>query len=376
MKKRRNNNKYFLVGGIIALIIIIILAINVLDNKIKEDNLYNIGNPEEQAKYIDLNSVLVFDEYVLENFSDVDISLDTNKLYRSQSVIQGSTFSEAYAEAEKLKEIADKTEFTSSNLDKTSFNLLKKDIFENNYNKLKLSYFSNPNMDKELYDKGKAYLESYLNNKAIKTVGSGYLLNYYDGYESLLSTDINDINWDFLKDSEVNNSEKIKGLKYINNENYYIYSYLEDINLLDKSKLKDSKLKIDDLEVQGSFESITNIDDGFIIKFKLIDEIEKLYDKRFVNVQMETSNKELYKIPKKALVYMGDYTGLYYVSNRKVYFAPVKVFDEDDEFLYVSSNFNDIFPRKLNNEDLQFNKLESFSKVILNPQDYKEGDYY
>ena len=376
MKKRRNNNKYFLIGGIIALIVIIILAINVLDNKIKEDNLYNIGNPEDISRHIDLASVLVFDEYVLENFSDVDISLDANKLYRSQSVIQGSTFSEAYAEAEKLKEIADKTEFTSSNLDKTSFNLLKKDIFENNYNKLKLSYFSNPNMDKELYDKGKAYLESYLNNKAIKTVGSGYLLNYYDGYESLLSTDINDINWDFLKDSEVNNSEKIKGLKYINNENYYIYSYLEDINLLDKSKLKDSKLKIDDLEVQGSFESITNIDDGFIIKFKLIDEIEKLYDKRFVNVQMETSNKELYKIPKKALVHMGDYTGLYYVSNRKVYFAPVKVFDEDDEFLYVSSNFNDIFPRKLNNEDLQFNKLESFSKVILNPQDYKEGDYY
>lgn len=376
MKKRRNNNKYFLIGGIIALIVIIILAINVLDNKIKEDNLYNIGNPEDKSRHIDLASVLVFDEYVLENFSDVDISLDANKLYRSQSVIQGSTFSEAYAEAEKLKEIADKTEFTSSNLDKTSFNLLKKDIFENNYNKLKLSYFSNPNMDKELYDKGKAYLESYLNNKAIKTVGSGYLLNYYDGYESLLSTDINDINWDFLKDSEVNNSEKIKGLKYINNENYYIYSYLEDINLLDKSKLKDSKLKIDDLEVQGSFESITNIDDGFIIKFKLIDEIEKLYDKRFVNVQMETSNKELYKIPKKALVHMGDYTGLYYVSNRKVYFAPVKVFDEDDEFLYVSSNFNDIFPRKLNNEDLQFNKLESFSKVILNPQDYKEGDYY
>lgn len=376
MKKRRNNNKYFLIGGIIALIVIIILAINVLDNKIKEDNLYNIGNPEDKSRHIDLASVLVFDEYVLENFSDVDISLDANKLYRSQSVIQGSTFSEAYAEAEKLKEIADKTEFTSSNLDKTSFNLLKKDIFENNYNKLKLSYFSNPNMDKELYDKGKAYLESYLNNKAIKTVGSGYLLNYYDGYESLLSTDINDINWDFLKDSEVNNSEKIKGLKYINNENYYIYSYLEDINLLDKSKLKDSKLKIDDLEVQGSFESITNIDDGFIIKFKLIDEIEKLYDKRFVNVQMETSNKELYKIPKKALVHMGDYTGLYYVSNRKVYFAPVKVFDEDDKFLYVSSNFNDIFPRKLNNEDLQFNKLESFSKVILNPQDYKEGDYY
>lgn len=376
MKKRRNNNKYFLVGGIIALIIIIILAINVLDNKIKEDNLYNIGNPEEQANYIDLNSVIVFDEYVLENFSDVDISLDTNKLYRSQSVIQGSTFSEAYVEAEKLKEVADKIEFTSNNLDKTSFSSLKKDIFENNYNKLKLSYFSNPNMDKELYDKGKAYLESYLNNKAIKTVGSGYLLNYYDGYESLLSTDINDINWEFLKDSEFNNSEKIKGLKYINNENYYIYSYLKDINLLDKSKLKESKLKIDDIEVQASFESITNIDDGFIIKFKLIDDIEKLYDKRFVNVQMETSNKELYKIPKKALVHMGDYTGLYYVSNRKVYFAPVKVFKEEEEFLYISTNFSDIFPRKINSEDLQFNKIESFSKIILNPQDYKEGDFY
>ena len=376
MKKRKNNNKYYIIAGLALLIVIVILAINILDNKIKEDNLYNIGNPEDQSKHIDLASVLVFDEYVLENFSDVDISLDANELYRSQSVIQGSTFSEAYAEAEKLKEIADKTEFSSNNFDKASFNRLKKDIFENNYNKLKLSYFSNPNMDKESYDKGKAYLESYLNNKAIKTVGPGYLLNYYDGYESLLSTEDKEINWDFLKDPELNNSEKIKGLKYINNENYYIYSYLKDINLIDKSKLKDSKLKIDDLEVQANFESITNIDDGFIIKFKLIDEIEKMYDKRFVNVQMETSNKELYKIPKKALVHMGDYTGLYYVRNRKVYFAPVKVFNEDGKFLYVSTNFNDIFPRKLNNEDLQFNKLESFSKIILNPQDYKEGDFY
>ena len=85
MKKRRNN-KYYIIAGLALLIVIVILAINILDNKIKEDNLYNIGNPEDQSKHIDLASVLVFDEYVLENFSDVDISLDANKLYRSQSV--------------------------------------------------------------------------------------------------------------------------------------------------------------------------------------------------------------------------------------------------------------------------------------------------
>lgn len=374
--KRKKYNKHFLIIGVLVFIVIAFFVIRTLDSKIKEDKLYNIDNPERQVKDIDLSSVLVFDEYVFENFSDVDISLDANKLYRAKSVIQGSTFSEAYAEAEKLKKVSDDTDFVSKNFDKESFNKLKKSIFDGEYSKLNLSYFSNPNMDKELYDKGKAYLESYLSNKAIKTVGSGYLLNYYDGYESLLSKDTNDINWDFLKAHKLNDSVKIKGLKYINNENYYIYSYIKDISLIDKSKLKEIKLKIDGIEVNASFEGITNIKDGFIIKFKLIDEIEKLYDKRFVNVKMETSNKELYKVPKEALVNKGQYTGLYYVNNRKIFFAPVKVMSEDEKYLYVSSDFKDIFPRKLNNEDLQFNQLQAFSKIILNPLDYKEGDIY
>ncbi|MFM1538927.1 hypothetical protein, partial [Helcococcus bovis] len=72
---------------IFSLIVIGFSIIYTLFNRNKNtDNLYNVGNLYEINNNISGSGVAIFDEFVIENFDNLEIKLDNKKVYRADSI--------------------------------------------------------------------------------------------------------------------------------------------------------------------------------------------------------------------------------------------------------------------------------------------------
>lgn len=93
--------------------------------------------------------------------------------------------------------------------------------------------------------------------------------------------------------------------------------------------------------------------------------IEKLYDKRFVNINVITVNEETYRIPIESLTEMGDTVG---VKVKEFYgvvtFRPVEVVASDEEYAFVSKGDNNGY---IKSGDESVRTINMFSDVITDP---------
>lgn len=365
---------------IVLIILIVFLALAVIADKWnqrnKENNLYNIGNIEDYSLELSLPSLAVFEEFTIEILADKEISTDNQKLNRSGSVIEGTTFSDSFDKALKLKEIGDGVDTGSKNIDLNSFDTIKSKIRENDIKNINISYFDNPNGHLSLYEDTRSYINEYLDYKVLKINESGYLINYIDGYETLYSKDDNLINWENLKDHNNNYYKKIPGLKFVKNSSYYIYSYLEDISQLDKTEISNTNLTINGKDYRASLDGLKILDKGYILKFKLFDGLESIIENRFLEAKIDINKSRVYKVPKSSVFDIDHIKGLYFLDDNLVSFTPVKILDEGEDYYYISNNFNEIFPRVLDNDNMNFKKLEPFDKILIDPTNYSEGDQY
>lgn len=371
MKIRKNNLFMFLLGAF-ALIILIAFAINTFYEKRRESNLYNIGNLQEIKEELVLPSVAIFNEYILDNFEGIEVKTD-NTVFRADSVIENTASLDATKNAEQLLIIAN-NESANLSTKLPDYHDLKSYIFEDDTNNLNINYFTTINDDLNFYNKEKKYLENYVNYKSIKIDESGYLINYADGYESLLNINNKNIDWDILKNS--NNINLHSSLKFVDNKIYSLYSYIEDLSNIDKSKLLSSYISIDDIEYRSTFMGIDFINNGYLLKFNLFDRIEKLLSDRFIDIKLTLNTESGYSIPKSSVINKHNQDGVYFLDNNVITFTPIKILkDEGDNYL-ISNNISLIYPDIISEDIVSFKTLDPFSKIIINPDNYEEGNIY
>lgn len=362
----KNKLKYFI---ILVIVLLMLLFIKEIYNKFSKNNeVYNITIPIEYKKNINTKGVAVFNEYVFDNFNGIKIKNDNKKIHRSDEILDKTNDNEAFKNAIELEKFITESQ-KENNLNKT-YKDIKNDLFINKFNRLKLNHYS-LNSDFEFY---KDIYRNYIDNKSVKLQESGYIVNYLDGYENLINLFNID---DDIKKMINNKIYKIPGLKYVDNKEYKLLIFIDNINNIDKEYLtKNTILKIgkDNIKAELIKENIFKEKD--ILLFKTSDNIEKMIDNRFFDVNIEYRNILSYKVPKTSVIDKKIYKGVLFLKDNIVKFSPIKILGEEGDYYYISNDFNIIFPELKNKENLKFDKLNSYDKVLINPDKYKEGDRY
>lgn len=364
-----------LFAGLIIVLMLISFIVEILQQNRREKNLYNIENPINQEIELELPAVAIFDEFVMDNFNGIEIEKDNSKLYRVGDTIESSENNDALDAIQSLSRISTKN---INPKDTNEFNSIKDDIFNKNYSNLNIDYINGVNSDTNDSETIENYIKSYASNHSVVISKSGYVVNFYDGYETLLDMDNLQIDLESLNgNKEIN---KMPGLKYVDNKMYHIVTYIEDLNQINIKSLKQIGINIlrnneESDTLQAMYEDTIVLDKGYLIVFKLFDGIEESLEARFFDIKLNLGKYETYKIPNTAITTRNGVDGVLYLSGNKIKFTPVKIEKEEGNFLYVSNDFSEIF-QNADTTNIEFEHLYPFKKIIKNPNDYIEGEIY
>lgn len=337
----------------------------------KQNNLYNVGQLLTKENYIETKAFLVFDEIVYDNFSGQKLNINENMVYRTGQNIDG-TNNPISMNQTKVMLNSYKANKGSSGID---YDKAKEALLNNRYADMNFSYFSSINSDEDFSSKTLNYLNQVNNDKLIRFKESGYIVNHIDGYESLINmNNLNDTNFDFLLNSENISIEPILGLKYLNNKKYYFICVLDksDIKINDLKKIK---VVYDNKEINANLESYGIRNNKRILVYKSYDGLNHFKDKRFVDIRLKFDSYEGFSIPKSALFEKDGINGVYGLDNNKIKFYPLSVISSQGDNIFVSRDLNQIFSRALI-ENINIDRLEEFTKILINPKNFKEGDSY
>lgn len=361
--------------AIILILMLISFIIEILQQNKRERNLYNIENPIIKKNELKLPAVAIFNEFVMDNFKGIEIEKDNYKIYRVSDIVKNTENNEAlYAIQNLLNLSSNNAEF----IDINKFNFIKQSIFNKNYNNLNIDYINDINPDINYGKILKKYIDSYSSNHFVVVDNSGYIVNFYDGYEGLFNIDSLGIDSNNLIGKKGIN--KMSGLKYVDNKMYHIAVYFEDLNQINVRKLRQIGLNIirKDREsdiLQAIYKDILILDKGYLVIFKLYDGIEESLENRFFDIKLNLGEFETYKIPKTAITQRNGVNGVLYLKDNIIKFNPVKIEKEEDNYIYISNDFSEIFPNT-ETEKIKFEHLRPFTKIIKNPDKYKEGEIY
>lgn len=364
-----------LFAGLIIVLMLISFIVEILQQNRREKNLFNIENPINQEIELELPAVAIFDEFVMDNFNDIEIEKENSKLYRVGDIIESTENNDALDSIHGLVNISTKDIYPK---DTNEFNTIKYNIFNKNYNNLNIDYINGVNADANDSEKVENYIKSYSSNHSVVLNRSGYVVNYYDGYETLL--DVDNLQIDLMTLNGNKKINKMVGLKYVDNKMYHIVTYVEDLDQIDVAKLKQIGINIirgneKSNILQAMYEDTIILDKGYLIVFKLFDGIEESLENRFFDIKLNLGKLETYKIPKTSITKRNGVDGVLYLSGNRIKFTPVKIEKEEDNFFYVSNDFSEIF-QNIDITKIEFETLEPFTKIIKNPVDYTEGEIY
>lgn len=373
--------KYIRVGTIISIALLVILilisfAFEIINENKRQNNLYNIENPIYIDSELVLPSVAIYNELVLDNFDGIDIEIDNSNVYRADTIVENTNNNLALDRFNNLNNLNIRNILPK---DTNEFNYIKRDIFNKNFNNLDIDYLNGINLNKNLSESTLNYINSYLSNHSVYMIESGYLIDYYDGYESLLNIDNLNLDLNILE-SNKKELNKMTGLKYVDNKYYNIVTYVDDFNIIDKEKLKQIGLSIvrEDEEsdiLQAVYQDTIILDKGYLLVFKLFDGIEETLDNRFFDIRLKMDKIKTYKIPKSSIVERNGIEGVLYLKGNIVNFTPIKIIKEDGDKVFISNDFSRIFTDTFNT-NIDFGNLEPFTKIILDPKNYYEGEIY
>ena len=374
MEKKARLGIIFFTGLIIVLMLTSFI-VEILQQNKRKNNLYNIENPIKQEIELKLPAVAIFNEFVMDNFNGIEIEKDNFKLYRVGDIVEGSENNDALDFVQGL------TNFSKKNInlkDVNEFKTINYNIFNKNYKNLNIDYINGVNSNESNSQIIENYIKSFSTNRSVVINRSGYVVNYYDGYETLFNIDNPQMDLESLKgDKQIN---KMPGLKYVDNKMYHIVTYIEDLNQININSLKQIGMNIlknneQSYTFQAMYEDTIILDKGYLLIFKLFDGIEDSIDNRFFDIKLNLGEYETYRIPNTAITTRNGVEGVLYLSGNKIKFTPIKIEKEEDNFLYVSNNFSEIFPNT-DIKNIEFEHLYPFTKIIKNPTDYIEGEIY
>ena len=203
-------------------------------------------------------------------------------------------------------------------------------------------------------------------------------------YENALAlTPSNTVPMDYIetdssKDSTVSKGDKL--YKIIKNFDYYIAATVtnEYVKLFEENKYIKTRFKYDGLEneVWGYIKKINYGSENSVLIIYCDDYFYKIYDKRYVDLELITDIHEGIKIDTKALIQKDGITGVYVKdASNIVKFFPVEILGEYSGTSTIStgSYVSENQRRVINVLEKSYETIKIFDKIILEPDKVYEG---
>nr|WP_312576001.1 HlyD family efflux transporter periplasmic adaptor subunit [Sedimentibacter sp.] len=223
----------------------------------------------------------------------------------------------------------------------------------------------------------------YSKKSGIFTYKTDGLEDYYK-YENVLDiTPSSTIQKEYVEtdsslSSEVSSGDKL--YKIISNFNYYIAATVnnEYAKLFEANKYIKTRIKYDgqDVEAWGYIKKINYGSEESVIIIYFDDYFYKIYDKRYVDLELITDIHEGIKINTKALVENNGLKGVYIKdASNIVKFFPVEILGQDGDVTIISIGdyVSEDRRRVINISDDSYETIKIFDKVILEPNKVYEG---
>lgn len=382
MKTKKLNKKEFFII-IISFLLLVFIVHNLLGFLFKR-NLYLVNDISKIKNEINVNALVLKDEYIYLN--DVDTKAAENVKYPvGSNVINvpkdiNLQMSTKYID-DKLNDLeinhADKTT-SKFGIKDTDIKTLSNSIRNRNFDDKFLSeYDKKKNITEEEYFHSKKELEilkQVLNSKSstVKTTVSGVLKNNIDNYENFVGYNSSSIMGSDFYLRDIDESYTSKGLSVVDSMNLSLAFDVESSKLNRNLKNNDEiEIHVDKNEYSAHIKDIKVNGDIITIVCDMNDGINYLMKKRFVPITMIDKKTKVFKIPNKSIITKDSTQGVYIKKETGIIkFVAVKVLKTDDKFAYVSTGIDgqiDVNNRKVNT-------LELYDYIVKNPRFVKEGE--
>ncbi len=183
---------------------------------------------------------------------------------------------------------------------------------------------------------------------------------------------------DKSKSETVSENEAI--FKIIRNFDYYITATLdnEEAKLFEENKYVKTRITSDgeQHELWGYIEKINYGSEQSVLILYFNDYFYKIYDKRYINLELITDIYEGLKIKTEALTKLNGMTGAYVKdASNIIKFFPVEIVGMDEEYAIISPGtyIGENERKIITINEKSYSTVKIFDKVILEPENVHDG---
>jgi len=137
------------------------------------------------------------------------------------------------------------------------------------------------------------------------------------------------------------------------------------------------KINILKQEYWGYIKKINYGSEQSVLILYFDDYFYKIYDKRYVNLELITDIYEGLKINAKSLTQLNGLTGVYVQdASNIIKFFPVEIIGKDEEYVIIDPGqyVGDNERKVINIGDKVYSTVKIFDKVILEPENVYDGE--
>lgn len=218
-------------------------------------------------------------------------------------------------------------------------------------------------------------------NERLFSRHSGIVSYEIDSLEDIVDSSDLDGAADYIFDSHINTNlesdEDDKAVfKIIDGHEYYIAIKLSktySLLLRDFDKLEVEIIDLDDKKINLKAPIINRFYRGTeeIIMLKSNELLEKIYNQRFVNLEIVTLKKDSFKIPIESMITNNGQQGVFVRAFYDVVvFRPIIINAKDENFVYANKGDAD---NKIEIKNATYKTINEFSEIIVNPSFVEEG---
>lgn len=238
-----------------------------------------------------------------------------------------------------------------------------------------------------LEEKRDALNKQHLDNTINYYANEAGIISYkIDGYEEIYSFNSKD-NYNYSdfklgnnKPISIQNGDSVNAgepiFKIVDNFEWYIVLKIENLKDINSYEEGDSIfISSKDIgeEFKGTIIKINKNGSKGTILAKFNTGFHKIYDKRFLNLDIIKYKHDGFKIPKKSIVEKDGVKGVYIKDiSGIIKFKPIELIKEEDKFAYVGSgdSNNNIV---LEGKDNPIKTITIFDEILINTKNIKEG---
>lgn len=210
---------------------------------------------------------------------------------------------------------------------------------------------------------------------------TGLVTYQTDGFEDSVTLDnLYNLDYDLIFASKqtpgVWGSAQVKSgeplVKIVDSENWYMLCMIERDDLDSYEKNKEIGIKIDDKVYAGKVNDVFENNQKGVLVVKMIDQYDKFYTQRFLEVRVVSANYQGLKINKDSIITVNGVQGVYIAdSDFKAIFRPVKILGYDESYAIIKPGYITVIE---NGSPKRIKTVDVNSSVVADPSNVRAGD--